>query len=554
MSGSSVLSTFAVGAEPTNNRGRQTLLPLTVMTNPMSLTSQPAMYAATQGARLHLQVFGLSNGSNSVITITGLAPDGVTVVTENTPSFGIASANAAGVYEYCTKAVFGSVNANGITYTGTTLGNASMIAYGILSAKRLVAGKFVVVEDLPEFSPQDNRGLLDEDVRMAQLNKKVTWTLDSTLYPEEDQFFGNMAIAATTNPGTPVSQPGTPTSLLAATAFSSTPFSLTTQPKPPGQILNFVTSGNLVKGTLTVSGTNLAGEAISETISFPAGDSPQYSENVFASVNASGVTKTGMTAAATCTITGVFCYQPAFVPDQLQLLTFAGEHYDGVVGNVLPFMYATDWSLDYDVTKELKFSLKGEAQDYVPLGDRGVVDQTVNANPFSYTQPQDYPIVGWPGFFYVDPLSNSAGTTQAFNILTFKISGTTGMQSYMTSNGTQEWNQVGRKRRKTTFEATVDFVTLTNYEAFRAFQKRSYVAKFQAGQASPGGYIGTKSNGTLLYKFVQVTMYARQVKFAREGSDEKVIGKISGTCEYTMSQGLSFRLDFQNQNNPNYLL
>jgi len=41
-------------------------------------------------------------------------------------------------------------------------------------------------------------------------------------------------------------------------------------------------------------------------------------------------------------------------------------------------------------------------------------------------------------------------------------------------------------------------------------------------------------------------------KFQVEDSGEKKIGKIEGLCEYEPSLGYSFKMEWINQNNPNF--
>jgi hypothetical protein len=129
--------------------------------------------------------------------------------------------------------------------------------------------------------------------------------------------------------------------------------------------------------------------------------------------------------------------------------------------------------------------------------------------------------------------------------LKFKIKGNTGLKPYMTANGSVVYQRVGRKRRKTPVEIEVDFTNLVLYEKYKTNTKQVFVCKFQ------GPYIGVVGTA-LQYKVLQFTLPLKMTKFQIEDADEKKIGKISGVCEYEGSLGYSFKMEWVNQNNPNY--
>lgn len=552
MTGTYVLSTFAVGFEQASAQGRQLLFGPAVIAATNSLANQPTV-TSTMGVRLLVIVTGISSGAAQQITIAGKKVDGVTAVSESTTNISLAAADSNGIYYYCTKAVYGSVNASGVTTTVSgALANATVIIYGITSAKQLVPGEFKVDEEFDIFSPQDNRGVLEEDVRPTQLIKKVTWDLSGSLYPESSQWFAYACVANATNPSPAASVPGSPTSLLAASAFSGTPFSLTTQPTSPGMLLILtVGNSNVLAGTITINGKDVNGNPLTETLSIGATTGTFYSANVYNSVNASGIVTTGFTGTATLAIGGVFVFDPNFAPTNT-LLSLAGEHFDGTASSLLPWMVPEEFSIEYDVTKELKFTCKGSAQDLIPIGDITPANLGVTNFP-AYTQPIDYPIVGWPAQFYLDPLGTTPGTNAAagvFDVITFKITGSTGLVPYWISTSVQGqaqvFNRVGRKRRKTTWEAEIDFINLLDYRKYQAFTSGIFTVRLNGSQL-----VGNNA-GALLYKYLQFILPSKRVKFSREGSTEKVVGKVSGTCYLEPSLGYSFNLSMQNQNNPNY--
>jgi hypothetical protein len=551
LTGTAALSTFAVGFEGSATQGRQTLLTPTTAAATMSATTQPA--GSTTGVRCQILVTGIATGASATISIAGKLADGVTSSTETTTAISQATMRTDGVFEYTTSALYGSINASGITCSSVTsnaLTGATVTVYGIVAAKWLVPATAKFVADYDEYSPNENRGILDEDTRMTQLIKKVTWDLSGSLYPEASQFFLPACVGNVTNPTTPASNPSTPTSLKASTSFTSlgASYTLTTAPTAPGMLISFVISGNALAGTLTITGTKPSADggafSTSEVLSIVAGtpNGTFYSANVYASVT--NIAVTGFTPAALCVTNGVFAYNPVYNPTN-SLTSLTGEWFDGTASWIAPWMVPESFDITYDVNKELTFAAKGSAQDLIPIGDVTPTSQ-LTSRFATYAQPSDFPIVGWPGIFYLDAITGTAGTTQQTNIITFKISGTTGLVPYWTAVQQQQFNNVGRKKRKTTFEAEVDFTNLVQYATkYKGFTKQIFVAKFIAPGA--GGYIGPG-----VYKYVQFILNAREVKFETEPKDEKVTAKISGTCEYEPSIGYAFQVSLLNQNNPNY--
>lgn len=547
MTGTAVKSTLALGLEPASSQGRQPILTSQAVALTMSATNQPA---GATGIHPYIEIRGISVGAGATITIAGKLTDGVTAVTDTSPSITQANADPDGVFRWCSPKAFGSINASGITASSISgaLANSTIVGYGFVASRGLVIpGKFLAEKKLPEFSPPDFRGLMDEDTRMSQLAAAVDWSLESALWPDTDQFFPYVAIANATSPATPATIPASPTSLKVATAFStlSPSFTLTTQPTSPDMMLQFVIAGgNLIAGTLTPSGTNRNGQAITEVVSITAANPTGtfYSANEYASVTSIAVT--GFTGTATCAVNGVFASNPIFLPTDV-LSTMAGEWYDGTASHVLSFMAATEWELTYDVEKELKFVLKGEAQDMQETGDR--TRALITTPDFAtYAQPIDFAIVGWPGLFWLDPINGTGQTTQWLDIITFKLIGKTGQKLYMTANGIQVKNRVGRMRRKEEFEAEIDFTNVQLYSKYNAFQKQIIYTKFLTPY-----YLGNPG-GTNYFKYIQAVIYPRITSFKIEPKDEKVVAAIKGVVEYEPSVGYGFNLSMLNENSPNY--
>lgn len=554
MTGSYVKSTLALGLEPSNAQGRQLLFGPTVIGATQSLANQPIV-TSTQGVHLLIEVRGLSNGAAATIGIAGKKIDGTTSVSESTTNISTTTADSNGLYYYATTAIFGSVDASGITanVTSNALTNAVLTIYGYMAPKAnwMIPCEFKPDTEYDVFSPDDNRGLYDEDVRMTQLIKKVTWDLSASLYPETDEWFLLSGIANATSPATPASIPGSPTTLKAATAFSTLnagSFGVTTAPSYPGMMLVFVVAGgNLVAGTISITGQDRFGNTISEVVSIPGSNGTFYSLYGYNTLSGTAFTTTGFTGAATLAISGVYAFNKIYTPSD-SLYTLCGEHFDGVASNIISQMLVQEWSVEHEVKSALKFSAKGAAQDYLAVGDQTTA--SVSSSRFqTYVQSQDYPVASWPGVFYIDALGGTPATTNAFgtfDIMSLKIMGTTGLVPYWIATGGQTYLRFGRKKRKTTWEAEIDFINLIAYRQYESFTKGLFVAQFREGR-----YIGNNA-GALVYKQLQFTMPSRRVKFTREGGDEKVIGKVSGTCEYTDSLGYSFQAQLVNQNPPSY--
>ena len=548
MTGTAVKGTLGIGFEPASNPGKQPLLTPTAAATTMSLTTQPTI--TTVGVHLYVLILGVVAGAAPTVAIAGLKPDGVTAVSETIAPNPQLSNSPNGIFEYTTKATFGSVNASGITITSVSgsLAQATVQIFGIMGAKFLVPAVATFDEDFDEASPQDHRGILDEDIRMLQLNKHVKFDIKSALYPESDQFLGPTCIGNVTNPATPASVPASPVVLKASATFTvlGSPFTLTTPPTSPGMLLLFVIAGNALAGTLTITGTApLTGQTIAEVVNVTAGtpNGTFYAQNVYATVT--NIAVTGFTAAATCATSGVFVFTPTYLPTDA-LISPSFEWYSGTESSVFPYGVPQDWELDYDQTKEMSLMLKGEAQSKLTIGDR--TRALLTTSDFAVpVQPTDFPIPGWGGLFYLDPLSGTAGTTQWLDILTFKIKGKTGLVPYWTATGSQDFNRVGRKKRKVEVDIEIDFTNVVLYDDYKRFLKKLVVAKFQSIQA----YLGT-SGSVNLYKTMQFTLTPRFVKFILDPKDEKVIGKLTATCEYEPSLGYSHRLDLINQNTPNY--
>jgi len=101
MTGIAVKGTFAAAVENAATPGRYPILPQSLVVASVSATQQPI---GTTGMRLYALIQGVTNGTVGSVTITGLAPDGVTAVSETTTNISLTTINGAGFFDYTTKA------------------------------------------------------------------------------------------------------------------------------------------------------------------------------------------------------------------------------------------------------------------------------------------------------------------------------------------------------------------------------------------------------------------------------------------------------------------
>lgn len=506
-----------------------------------SLTTQPS---GSTGMRLLILVQG--NTATGTVSVAGLNVAGGSI-NETTPTIQLPPAGQNSTvteFEYVTTNVFASVNSNGVTTTGLT--NGVITIYGIQAAKYLVPCLADIEKDFKYFTPKEARGLLDEETSMQQLviDGKIS-KIDQALYPEDSLFLAYMGIS---NNPTIATIPASPTSLKASSAISGGPFSLTSQPSPPGMVLILTVTSSTATGTIAITGTNQYGVAVSETITAAAGGSngngTYYSANVYSAVNASGVSFTGLTGGS-CAITGVYGWQYTFVPDGNALYSAAFEWYTGTDSTANPWGFLDEIDIDFSVEKETKVALKGGMQDKLPIGDR-------TTNPLSASrvtalgQPLDLPAIGWQTAVYIDAMSGTPGTTAYSSVIDGKVSIKVPQQPVYTATQTQRYARLYRKQRTAMLSAAIDFVSLDQYEAFRKnIQQYINFQFFGSYIGSTGGVVYNKS-----WSFIFPAQYA---KFKVDASKlENVTADIEAKGIYSASAGYSHKLVVINQQPPVY--
>jgi hypothetical protein len=538
--GSVARGTLALALEPTTAQGRQVLLPATTVAASMSIITQPS--SIVPSGHMHLMIVVAGATASGTITIAGKKADGVTAVSETTPTINAATANVAQTV-YCTAASYNTVNANGITTTGLT--NATITIYGVVQGTKLVPVTFEVNEKFDYHDPADHRGIAYGHFRYNQLNKHVTLSkLDSAFYPDTDVWLAFMAMNSNPQVST---IPAVPTSLLSATPVASFPASLTTQPTSPGMLLVFTVTGTSSYGTITISGTTASG-AVTETVVCPGGAGTFYSSNVYTSIASSGLTVTGLTGGSIA-VGGIFGTDWVFTLPSANLYTAAFGIFTGTDSSVYPFGYLESVEIDHDATKEMSLSMKATTQDQVILGNRSISPLISSQLP-ALGQPYDMSYASWPATFYLDPLGSTPFTTQYGDVMSMKLSISTGLMPTFVAKAQQVYDRVYVDGAKVDvkFDGQIDFRDVIQYEQFRQNQKQLLGIKFANQQY---GYIGNVG-GTLYYKSWSFTLPAKYSTFDEDRSKEMVQAKISGIAEYEPTLGYAARLEIVNQSAPNF--
>lgn len=526
--------------------GEQLLMPETAAAATMSLTTQPNVASPTTGMHLHFYVIG--NTAAGTIVIAGTNPAGG-AVTSQTYHIPIAPQNAQGYTEFTTIEVFATVNASGITTTGLSA-SAEIIVFGSPAGKYLIPATFEAEEKIPKFSPPDKRGILFKNLRVSQLAKGAAIDkLDSALYPDS-LWLAYMLIGAS-----PVvtTVPASPSSLLAATTKAAT-MTLTSGPKAPGQFLIFTPASNSATGTITLSGTDQYGNSVSETINVAANNNPVYSTKRYSALTSPGTnqfTTTGLSTGATLAVTGVFAWVYTWTYDginNLSLYSATFEHFDGVIGKKLPYSILTDGTFDWQKEKDIAVTCKGEAQDYLLVGDPNPSSWPAGSNPFAtLAQPTSLPMISWPGTFFLDALPGTPGTTQTGEFLTFKAQIATGQKPFYIGDGMQRWSDVTRASEPDfSIDATVVFQNYQEYLTyFKSNQKFVAVANFQ------GSLLGSLS-GSTYYEYWQWTFPAKFDTYKPDSSKNPVEVTAKIMSEYDFGLGYAYKLAVCCQVPPTY--
>jgi hypothetical protein len=316
--------------------------------------------------------------------------------------------------------------------------------------------------------------------------------------------------------------------------------------------LIFTPAGNSATGTIVLSGLDQNGNAASETINVGASNSPVYSTKRYSALTSPATnqfTTTGMTAGSTLAVTGVFAWIYTWTYDGITNITpFSAtwEFFDGVANVKLPYSILTQGDFDWQKEKEIKFSGKGEAQDYLIVGDP--TSTSGGTLLFStLAQPTDEPMASWPGTFFMDALPGGTPfTTQTGEFLTFKLQIMSGQKPYWVGDGMQRWSNITRDYPDYTFDATVLF---QNYQEYLTYYKPN--AKFVAGVQFQGRLLGSLA-GTNYFESWKFSLPAKYDTYKVDSSKNPVEVAVKGISEYDFRLGYAYQLAVCCQVPPTY--
>jgi hypothetical protein len=535
--GSPALGSIGIAFEQTAGEQDGYFLPYQAVAASFSAANQPS---GSSGMRCHITVY--YNTAAGTVTIAGKDING-NVISETTPSIPIYPAGALtqeqGRFDYVTQNVYGSINASGITTTGLSGGFIKISA--IVGARYLLPATAKITPKYGEFSPVEHRALPDLITRKIQTVKDVSVELDTALYPDESLWLAYALVNSVTNPATPSTVPGSPASLLAATAVSGSPLSLTTQPTAPGMKLIMVIASTSATGTIQVSGVNaLTGEAVSETI-YGSGNGTYYSSYSYASVNASGITITGFTS-GTIAITGVWGWNRTFYPS-LTPFSVTTEWFTGTESVCVPYCAFEECSLDFDVEKEFKVQAKGIGQDYLQIGNRSTNPMT-QSEVTSLAQPLDWPLAVWSGQVFLDPLTGTPGSTLFGDLMSGKITIKSPLKAIHKLSARQTMTTIYRKKISIEVEAKIDYTNVLQAEQFRQDNKQYLVFNFN------GRNVG---GGNLQQIQVYIPFKYNKFEITSQPDGDQVIADIGGVGEYDPTLGGSYKIVWWNSvMPPNY--
>jgi hypothetical protein len=460
--------------------------------------------------------------------------------TPTIPTFNSAlNSNEQAAFDYVTTGVYNTINSSGITTTGLTNGFVKISAFP--GARYLMPAKAKIVPKYGEFSPNEHRALPDLNTKKTQTVLDVSVDLETALYPNGSLWAMYAIMNSVTNPSTPTSSPGSPTSLLSTAAVSGSPLSLTTQPTFPGMKLVYTITSSGASGTIAVTGVDiLTGETVTDTVA-ASGNGTFYSSYVFTSVQASGIVVTGLTGGSIA-ITGVYGYSRSFFPS-INPFTLTTEWYTGTDSVCVPLCAFEELGLDFDVEKEFKLAAKGIGQWYLPIGNR-TTNPLTTSRVVNLAQPQDYPMADWACQVYIDPLSSSPGTTQFGDLLSGKFAIKSPLKGIHKLTNRQTISNVYRKKVSITFEGKADYTNLIQWENFRQDVKQ-YVQFNFYGRNVGGGNIQT----------IQIIIPFKFNKFDVTSTPESDFAEVdfAGIGEYDPGIGASWQINWLNSSHsPSY--
>lgn len=512
--------------------GLYQLLPATAVASVTNITTSiPG--SATTGMKLVIYVS--NHSATGTIAIVGTAPLSGAAASETTTSFAVPELPGEPVI-YETTTPFATVTS--VTPTGLTGGQIQI--FGAQCAKSMVVGEWKFQDKFKEHSQEEQRGSYDKDFHLLRLASDPEWELAADFYVDNGLW---LYYGAYNSAPTVTAVPSGGTSILSSTSVvsSGTTSSGFSTPVFPGQIIQGTLAGGpTTAATLSLTGTNIAGQTITETLIPTSNTAGTYtSVNRYATVTS--ITYGAFGGSATITLKGYTCWVLSGNPGDT-LASFAAENYDSTGNYGAPFLLVDEWGLEFGMDKEAKVAAKGPCQGVFPLGDI-----TNNANQITaFGQPLDEALTGWRAVIWIDSATNSPGSTQNQDVIDGKFAIKVNWMAKHTSWGnppTRVWNRAYRKRREVTLEVTLDMTQATYQTELKAFRERrkryvqiQLIGPYLGTVTSVNYYLGAKI--ILPLKWVDVP----ERDFA--SGKESVELKLKGIAEYDPGLGYSHNVTF----------
>lgn len=454
-------------------QGIVTLLPETAIASlPVSLTTPiPAANSTATGMHLWIRVW--NHTASGTIAIAGTAPNSLGAVTSTTITLAVPLQNDNPYADYITPEIYGAVSASGVTLGGG-LTNGRVVIYGITAAagNRLMAGEFKLIDKRTDHTVVQQRGdFAQSHMAPIPLVSKAEFDFQCDLQPDTCYFVVPAGINSTV---TTTALPAGGTSLLASTSVvTGGTVSATTQPTTPGMVVQITLAGGpATAATVSVTGTNLDGETVTEIVVPNTKTAGTWTSNtVFASIAASGIAYGAFGGAATIVVTGFFGWQYQATMGAETLSTLSFFQYDGTASKVAPFGLLNQWEVTGGMDKEAKFAAKGMAQLIGLVGD---TTSAARQGP-ALTQSQDQAMSGWETVIYFDGIAGTVGTTQQQDVMDYKIACDLKWETKNTSQfipPSTFYSRAYRGRHLLSVEFTVDMTTATYDSLYaKAFKK-----------------------------------------------------------------------------------
>lgn len=532
--GAAAKAVSGLGRELTNS-GLQSRLTVTPIASfPASLTT-PIPATSTQGERM---VALISNHTaTGTITFTGTAPFSVAAASDTSYTLPINTDNPGEPIIYVTSTIFGAINASGVTISGLTGGQ--VVVYGMQAANRMIVGEVKLADKWVEHSPVEQRGTYDQDYNLLALATEGEWEWQADFYADEALalFLGGYASDATTT-----TIPAVPISVLTATSITTSGnASAANQPTAPGMVLICViASGTTTAQTVSVTGTNIYGETITEVVVPSTKTAGTYvSSNVFATIAANGIVW-GAFGGGTLTVTAVFGWSYTNSGPSDNLNSFALENYDSTGSFAAPYCLVNEWTIEGGANKEAKITAKGICQKAFPVGNPATTSNQVTA----FSQVLDKPTTGWQALLFIDAVGGTPGTTQCGDLIDWKVTGKIDWVAKHTSWANPPnrlWKVAYRKRRHIEIEVTLDMTTTSFQNEYMARERRS--TRYVQLQLL-GPFMGA-SAGTNYYEGATITLPVKWIETSERDyttGKESVEVKLKGVAKVQPALGYSHKI------------